>query len=124
MRICLDLDGVICELKKEGQTYSDVLPIDGAVDKIQALKAAGHYIMINTARHMKSTNSNLGLLNAKVAKVTLDWLEKNNIPYDEIYFAKPWAEIYIDDNAFRFQDWDSINGDGSGLPNSKENSVK
>jgi capsule biosynthesis phosphatase len=120
MRICLDLDGVICELKKENETYSDVLPKVGAIAKIQALKAAGHYIIINTARHMKSTNSNLGLLNAKVAKITLDWLEIHQIPYDEIYFAKPWAEVYIDDNAFRFQNWADINGDASNLPTSKE----
>jgi hypothetical protein len=39
---------------------------------------------------------------------TLNWLEKNNVPYDEIYFGKPWAQIYIDDNAFRFENWNAI----------------
>jgi len=120
MRICLDLDGVICELKQKNQTYLDVAPIDGAIDRIKKLKEAGHYIIINTARHMKTCGSNLGLINARITKMTLDWLEKHNIPYDEIYFGKPWAQVYIDDNAFRFTNWSSIDADGSNLPVSNE----
>jgi capsule biosynthesis phosphatase len=119
MRICLDLDGVICDFKREGETYSDVRPIEGAIEKIQNLKKSGHYIIINTARHMKTCCSNLGLLNARVSKITIDWLEKHEIPFDEIYFAKPWAQVYIDDNAFRFTNWDAISDNGDNLPNYK-----
>ena len=43
-----------------------------------------------------------------------------NVPYDEIYFGKPWAQIYIDDNAFRFENWSAINGDGSNFPSNNE----
>lgn len=120
MRICLDLDGVICELKQKGQTYLDVAPIEGAIDKIKQIKEAGHYVIIQTARHMKTCESNLGLVNARITKMTLDWLEKHDIPYDEIYFGKPWAQIYIDDNALRFENWSSISGDGSNIPMSNE----
>lgn len=120
MRICIDLDGVICGFKQKGETYADVKPITGAIEKLKALKDNGHYIIIQTARHMKTCESNLGKLNAKVAKVTLDWLEKHEVPYDEIYFGKPWANIYIDDNGFRFTDWNLISGDGSDLPASAE----
>lgn len=120
MRICLDLDGVICELKQKGQTYLDVAPIEGAIDKIKQLKEAGHYVIIQTARHMKTCESNLGLVNARITKMTLDWLEKHDIPYDEIYFGKPWAQIYIDDNALRFENWSSISEDGSNIPMSNE----
>lgn len=116
MRICLDLDGVICAIKAPNETYADVKPIKGAIEKIKSLKASGHYIIINTARHMKTTDSNLGLLNAKVTKLTLDWLEKNNVPFDEIYFGKPWAHLYIDVNAYRFNNWGDISHDGSSLP--------
>jgi capsule biosynthesis phosphatase len=119
MRICLDLDGVICDFKKEGETYSDVKPINGAVEKIKCLKDSGHYIIINTARHMKTCGSNLGLLNARISKITIEWLEKHDIPFDEIYFAKPWAQIYIDDNAFRFTNWEEISDSGDNLPNYK-----
>ena len=117
MRICLDRDGVICGFKQKGDTYLDVKPIPGSIEKIKKLKEAGHYIIINTARHMKTCESNLGLVNARVTKMTLEWLEKYEIPYDEIYFAKPWAHVYIDDNAFRFESWDAINDTGDNLPN-------
>ncbi|WP_198680050.1 HAD family hydrolase [Aureibaculum luteum] len=124
MRICIDLDGVISELKQEGQTYLEVNPIEGAIEKIKSLRGEGHYIIINTARHMKTCGSNLGLINARITKMTLDWLEKHDIQFDEIYFGKPWAQVYIDDNAFRFSDWSSINGDGSNFPISNEQKNK
>lgn len=116
MRICIDLDGVICSIKKKGETYMDVSPLEGAIEKIKGLKESGHYIIINTARHMKTTESNLGLINARITKITLDWLDKHEIPYDEIYFGKPWAQVYIDDNAFRFNSWNEISNDGVNLP--------
>jgi capsule biosynthesis phosphatase len=119
-RICLDLDGVIAELKKPGQTYRTLDPVPGAVEKLRAFKAAGHYLIIQTARHMKTCGANVGLVNARIAKDTLDWLEDHGIPYDEIYFGKPWAQIYIDDNGFRFLDWNAIADDASNLPGNRE----
>lgn len=119
-RICLDLDGVIAQFKKEGQTYFDVDVVPGAKDKIDALRQSGHYIIIHTARHMKTCNGNLGQVNARISQQTFNWLEKHNIQYDEIYFGKPWADIYIDDNAFRFEKWSDISDDGATLPVNKE----
>jgi len=120
MRICIDLDGVICQLKKEKQTYDQLEPIPGAIEKLKKLKAAGHYIIIQTARHMKTCEGNVGRVQARIGAATLNWLEKNNVPYDEIYFGKPWAQIYIDDNAYRFENWDVISDDGSNFPDNKE----
>ncbi len=119
-RICIDLDGVIADFKKGNETYLDVLPIDGAREKLVELKQNNHYIIIQTARHMKTCEGNLGLVNARITKITLDWLDKYQIPYDEIYFGKPWAHIYIDDNAFRFQNWNEIASDGSNFPINNE----
>ena len=120
MRICIDLDGVICQLRKPGESYADLQPVPGAVDKINALRAAGHTIIICTARHMKTCQGNPGLVVARQGKVTLDWLEKHRIEFDEIHFGKPHAQIYIDDNALRFTDWNEIAADGSSLPRSSE----
>jgi len=120
MRICIDLDGVISQLKKEGQTYDQLEPVPGAIEKLKQLKAAGHYIIIQTARHMKTCEGNIGRVQARIGAVTLNWLEKHQVPYDEIYFGKPWAQIYVDDNAFRFENWEVIAGDGSGFPSNKE----
>ena len=123
-RICLDLDGVIAELKRSGQTYADLAPVPGAVAKLQALRAAGHYLIIQTARHMKTCGANVGLVNARVTEDTLAWLRRHEIPYDEIYFGKPWAQIYIDDNGFRFQSWEDVADDGSNLPGYREDAVQ
>lgn len=120
MRVCIDLDGVLCQLRREGQTYRDVEPIPGAVEKLRALRAAGHVVIIHTARHMKTTGGNTGLVVARVGAITLEWLALHGFEYDEIYFGKPWADIYIDDNALRFRTWDEIAGDGSNLAPSSE----
>jgi len=111
MRICIDLDGVISPIKKADQSYEGLEPLPGAVEKIKELRKKGHYIIIQTARHMKTCESNMGKIMKKIAKITLDWLEKHNIEYDEIYFGKPNAEIYIDDRAVKFSSWDEITED-------------
>jgi capsule biosynthesis phosphatase len=111
MRIMIDLDGTVAELKKDGQTYLDVRVNSGAIQKLKDLKAAGHYLIFQTARHMKTCDGDQGKVVARVGKVTLDWLESNDIPYDEIYFGKPYADVYIDDLAHRFTSWDEITVD-------------
>ena len=120
MRICIDLDGVICRLREPGQQYAGLQPVPGAVEKLRQLKAAGHYIIICTARHMKTCQGNVGMAVARQGAVTFDWLKRHNIEFDEIHFGKPHAQVYIDDNAVRFESWARIAGDGSTLPLSTE----
>lgn len=120
MRICIDLDGVICKLREPGQTYAELEPVPGAVEKLKQLKAAGHYLIIATARHMKTCEGNVGRVVAKQGAVTLEWLRRHGIEYDEIHFGKPHAQIYLDDNAWRFAGWDKLAGDGSSFPSSTE----
>lgn len=123
MRICIDLDGVVCQLKQPGQTYADLRPVAGAAEKLRALRAAGHVIILSTARHMKTCEGNVGLAVARIGAITLDWLERHGVEYDEIHFGKPWADLYLDDNALRFECWDAIADDGTGLPHSREASL-
>lgn len=120
MRICIDLDGVICELRGAGMSYADVQPLPGAVEKLHALRAAGHTIVLHTARHMRTCGGNVALAVARIGRLTFEWLERYQVPYDEIHFGKPWADVYIDDNALRFQSWHLIRDDGSDLPVSAE----
>jgi len=109
LRICIDLDGTICDIRKEGETYADVKVKAGAAEKIHALRAAGHTVIINTARNMGSTGHNVGKALKNVGKTTFEWLDKNGIEYDEIFFGKPNADITIDDRVVRFQDnWNEI----------------
>jgi capsule biosynthesis phosphatase len=120
MRICIDLDGVVCRLREPGQTYAEIEPIPGAVEKLKALRQAGHYLILYTARHMKTCGGNVGQVIARQGGTTLAWLEKHGIEFDEFHFGKPHADVYIDDNAMRFEGWDKIAADGTSLPESSE----
>ena len=108
MRICVDIGGVICGLWRKNQQYSESQAIQGAIDALKQLRFQGHYITLYKERHMKATQANLGSVISKQGKVTLDWLDKHDIEYDEIYFGKPYADVYIDDLAKRFVSWDQV----------------
>ena len=110
MRVCVDIDGVLCCLRERDQSYESLSPIEGAVESLRLLRAQGHYIILYTARHMKTTNSNLGRVLATQGQITLDWLRKNKFEYDEIYFGKPFADVYIDDLAIKFDSWHEVLG--------------
>ncbi|MFO1522277.1 MAG: glycosyltransferase family 2 protein [Kiritimatiellia bacterium] len=124
MKICIDIDGVVCALRGEGQSYAEVQPLPGAARKLQALKQAGHYLILSTARHMATCHSNVGLVVARQGKTLLDWLAEHGIPYDELWFGKPHADVYMDDNAYRFTGWDQVDPDGGNLPISREKLLK
>ena len=102
MRIVFDLDGVICELKKPSQSYADVIPKNDVIEKMREMKEEGHYLIIHTGRHMRTCNGNVSIVIEKIGKITEDWLQKWNVPYDELIFGKPYADIYIDDLGIEF----------------------
>lgn len=97
---------MICQLRQPDESYADLQPVEGAVEAIRRLRRDGHYIIIFTARHMATTGGNVGQVLARQGEVTLRWLGEHGVEYDEIFFGKPFADIYIDDNGFRFQSWD------------------
>jgi capsule biosynthesis phosphatase len=108
MRIAIDLDGVICPVKSPRESYETLEPLPGAVEHLRELRAAGCYIIITTARNMATCESNVGKVMKNVGKLTLEWLDRYGVEYDEIYFGKPNAHIYIDDRGLRFSNWEAI----------------
>jgi capsule biosynthesis phosphatase len=108
MRICLDLDGVICHTRAAEQLYEDVKPIKGAINTIRKMKRRGHYIIIDTARHVKTCGWNEGQIIARQAKTIINWLDRHGIPYDELWFSKPLADMYIDDKGHKFRNWEKV----------------
>ena len=102
--LVFDIDGTICPIKKENEKYEDIVPNKEMVDKMREYKKEGAKIVLNTSRNMNSYNGNIGLINAHTAKTLLKWLDKWDIPYDEIVYGKPWngkKGFYIDDKAIR-----------------------
>ena len=97
MRICFDLDNTLVTFPKVVGDYNTVEPIVKNIEFLRYLKSFGNTIIIYTARRMKTYGGNTGKLMADIGKLTFDTLEKFSIPYDEIYFGKPQADVYIDD---------------------------
>ncbi len=104
MTFVFDIDGTICPIKKKEENYEDLIPYEDIVQKMWEYKNGGAKIILFTSRNMNSFHGNIGVINKITAKVLLDWLEKWNIPYDEIIYGKPWPGhkgYYVDDRTIR-----------------------
>ena len=43
-------------------------------------------------------------------RVTKKWLDDHGFAYDGLHKGKPVADVWIDDRAIRFTDWDDVLG--------------
>lgn len=95
MQIIIDLDGTICT---EEKTYSRALakPKKGAAQAINKLYKAGHTIIIYSARTWMEF------------EMTTDWLKKNKISYHQLILGKPIGDVWIDDRAMTFDNWENV----------------
>jgi capsule biosynthesis phosphatase len=99
LRVCFDFDNTLVSYPTIPGDYYSVEPIQRNINFLKLLHSLGHTIIIYTARRMKTHGGNVGRVVADISRVTLDTLDKFDIPYDEIYFGKPYANFYIDDLA-------------------------
>ena len=102
-RICFDFDNTLVSYPVVTADYTSVKPIEENIEFVRFLKRLGCTIIIYTARRMKTHSGNVGKIIQDVGKITIDTLDEFEIPYDELYFGKPYAHAYIDDlviNAF------------------------
>ncbi|RYZ92200.1 MAG: capsular biosynthesis protein [Proteobacteria bacterium] len=103
-KLVVDIDGTLCPIKTVDENYSDLVPFPAMVKMLRAYAADGFEIVLHTARNMKTYEANLGLINKHTGPVLTEWLEKWEIPYDELYLGKPWPGVdgfYVDDRAVR-----------------------
>lgn len=101
-RIIMDLDETICTTVNGD--YANSIPKPDVIERIRDFKAQGFEIVISTSRNMRTYEGNLGKINANTLPIIVDWLDKHNVPYDEIYTGKPWCGtdgFYVDDRALR-----------------------
>ena len=103
--LAIDFDGVIHNTDKgfhDGTCYGDPLP--GSLDALKLL-ATKYRIVVFTAK----AKPNRPLVNGKTGtELVSEWLEKHEVLryVAEITSEKPRAILYIDDNAYRFQNWE------------------
>lgn len=102
-RLVIDLDDTIT-LSGSGDSYENKQPNLYVVSKLHEYKNAGFEIVIYTARNMRTYENSVGKINAKTLPLIIEWLQRHEIPYDEIHVGKPWCGFdgfYVDDRAVR-----------------------
>lgn len=101
-RLIFDLDNTISF--SIDSNYIDSKPDLVIIDRMRTYKDKGFEIIISTSRNMRTYKGNLGKINAHTLPIIIEWLDKHNVPYDEIIVGKPWCGtdgFYIDDRAIR-----------------------
>lgn len=98
-RFCFDLDNTLVTSPTVPGDYTTCQPISRVIDQLKRLHTDGHYIIIHTARRMRTHGGNIGRVTADVGALTIQQLRDYAVPYDELIFGKPFADFYIDDKA-------------------------
>lgn len=101
-RLIMDLDDTM-SITKRGD-YHNSVPIPPVIEKLKEFKKQGFEIVINTSRNMRTYEGNVGKINANTLPIIIEWLDKHDVPYDEIYTGKPWCGFegfYVDDKSIR-----------------------
>lgn len=112
--IVFDVDGTICPIKKVNEEYKDLIPYADMVNKIRKLKEEGYKIVFFTARNMRTYNADINKILKYTKPVLETWLQKWEIPYDEVIYEKPYPGkegFYVDDKTLRPDELLSMNKD-------------
>jgi capsule biosynthesis phosphatase len=112
--IVFDVDGTICPIKKVNEEYKDLIPYADMVNKIRKLKEEGYKIVFFTARNMRTYNADINKILKYTKPVLETWLQKWEIPYDEVIYGKPYPGkegFYVDDKTLRPDELLSMNKD-------------
>ena len=102
--IYLDLDGTLCPLRREGEAYADLLPIEPVVERVRQAKTEGLRVVVHTARNVRTYQGDMSKLVALTAPSVLAWLRRHDIPFDGLLVGKPWPGpkgFYVDDRSVR-----------------------
>ena len=109
-RLIVDLDNTISYTIKGD--YVNSKPIEQTINMLRKYHNDGWEIVINSSRNMRTYEANVGKINIYTLPNIISWLNKYNVPYDEIIVGKPWCGydgFYIDDKAIRPSEFHSMN---------------
>lgn len=99
MRICFDIDGTLC-LPATGTEYQFAAPRREMIEYVRQAKRDGHYVILFTARGT-GTGTDWGIVTERQLR---EWA----VPYDELVFGKPYADLYVDDRAVNVADYERV----------------
>ena len=96
--IVVDIDGILTkETYGFGEEYYPKrTPNKYTIQTLQEYSERGYTIVLFSARYPEDLD------------MTREWLNENNVPFDEIVLGKPQAEFYIDDKAINQLDREVI----------------
>ena len=109
-RLIVDLDNTISYTIKGD--YVNSKPIEQTINMLRKYHNDGWEIVINSSRNMRTYDANVGKINIYTLPNIISWLNKYNVPYDEIIVGKPWCGydgFYIDDKAVRPSEFHRMN---------------
>ena len=95
----IDIDDTISITRNRDFENSE--PIQEVIDKINELYDKGVYIILFTARGMKSQNNDGIKAELKYREITERWLNAHGVKYHELLFGKRNADYYVDDKAMK-----------------------
>ena len=101
--IVIDLDGTLTHDEPE-LDYADRRPRLDVIARLREYRADGFKIAVHTARNMRTYEGNVGAINVHTLPKVLAWLDRHEVPYDEVLVGKPWCGhdgFYVDDKAIR-----------------------
>mgnify|MGYP000553025221 CR=1 FL=1 len=102
--IVCDIDGTLTLGREPDQSYAEVGLCMPMREKLCDLKSQGYWIILYSSRNMRTHQGNLGLIHRHTAPVLIDWLQRHDVPFDELHLGKPWCGhdgFYVDDRAVR-----------------------
>ncbi|MBS0254026.1 MAG: capsular biosynthesis protein [Proteobacteria bacterium] len=102
-RIVIDLDGTLTH-DDPALPYPERRPRLDVIARLRDYRAMGYTICILTARNMRTYEGNVGKIAVHTLPVIAAWLERHEVPHDEILVGKPWCGpqgFYVDDRALR-----------------------
>ena len=108
--IVIDIDDTICHTNHNyqdaKQKYGNALPNNKIINGMRILKRQGFHIILLTARRMLTHNGDIEKIIEDVGKITTDWLERYDVPYDELVWGKPYSgTYYVDDKAMNLEEF-------------------
>lgn len=105
MTLVVDIDKTICQ-KGANDNYLYAKPNNNVVKALRKAHSEGVYIILFTSRNMRTFKGSIGLINKITAPIILEWLSVHKVPYDEIYYGKPWGNSvrYVDDKNLSIDD--------------------
>ena len=100
--ICFDLDGVICETKKDH--YEKSVPNKKIIKSINNLYEKDFFIKIFTARFMGRNKENVNKARKQGYIFTKRQIKSWGLKFHELIMGKPSYDIYIDDKCYNVKD--------------------